>query len=469
MKKGLFVLLIAVFVLGFASVAYAATPTVIAADGASAFSYQDLQDASAKREGGYAAFDDTEFVGDYDNPHGGYDTSTNKCKVCHAVHRAEGAYYLLRADSQDDACDYCHIGGSAHSSLVVYDNGKYTMNGHTIGASTAIPDSTVEQWTETVTISSVDSAMNPISEDIHVRAYDAEKAEMFRFSRHHGHGATGTGRSGWKKVGPLALRCMNCHQVHNATNQVWRPAETIVASAAVGPQGDGYKLLKLFPSGSTTGTVNAYDLYDVGEAVKVPEATLTAGVNFSQHESAEFTYTEAFGTSQAYSAPIWVAQHIGPEAGLEHGADRDAWSVSTRLHCPSGAPTVTTSTSVAGRSSQTSSSASRPTPRGPTRLRTPVPTPVLASATAVTAARVSPPIMGGTFDGTTFPVNGSLNAGRNGCTQCHYGTQDYYQNRMNPATAVDSDFPHSANGDSIKLLGGYSIGDNARPRSTPRP
>ena len=74
------------------------------------------------------------------SPHGGYDTTTNKCKVCHAVHRAEGAYYLLRADSQDDACSYCHIGGSAHSSKVVYDlnpAGIYTTNGHTIGA----PDS----------------------------------------------------------------------------------------------------------------------------------------------------------------------------------------------------------------------------------------------------------------------------------------------------------------------------------------
>ncbi len=71
------------------------------------------------------------------NPHGGYDTTTNKCKVCHAVHRAEGAYYLLRADSQDDACSYCHIGGSAHSTKVVYDlnpAGIDTTNGHTIGA-----------------------------------------------------------------------------------------------------------------------------------------------------------------------------------------------------------------------------------------------------------------------------------------------------------------------------------------------
>ncbi len=298
MKKGLFVLLIAVFVLGFASVAYAATPTVIAPDGASAFSYQDLSDVSAKREGGYAAFDNTEFAGDYDDPHGGYDTSTNKCKVCHAVHRAEGAYYLLRADSQDDACDYCHIGGSAHSSKVVYDNGKYTMNGHTIGASTAIPDSTINQWTETVTLASVDAAMNPISEDIEVRAYDATKASMYRFSRHHGHGAVGSGRSGYVKVGPLALRCMNCHQVHNATSQVWRPSEvsslrsprascrTPVAATATSSSSCSRPARR--PVRPTPMATSGLEPGRQG-----PETTLTAGVNYSQVQSGDFEYTSS--------------------------------------------------------------------------------------------------------------------------------------------------------------------------------
>ncbi|HSK47509.1 MAG TPA: hypothetical protein VLA05_05825, partial [Coriobacteriia bacterium] len=132
----IFMVLAMVLTMAFAASAFGATPSVIEANGESAWSYKDLADTAEKYEGGYAAFDDTEFAGDYDSPHGGYDTATNKCKVCHAVHRAEGAYYLLRADSQDDACDYCPIGGSAHSYKVVYDlnsAGKATTNGHTIG------------------------------------------------------------------------------------------------------------------------------------------------------------------------------------------------------------------------------------------------------------------------------------------------------------------------------------------------
>ncbi|MDH4140199.1 MAG: hypothetical protein OEV43_06460, partial [Coriobacteriia bacterium] len=112
MKKVIFLALVAVFMLAFAGIAAAATPTVIydgtnmvtGADdvdmlGASRWTYKDLADSAQKYEGAYASFDDTT-TEMYDDPHGGYDTATNKCKVCHAVHRAEGAYYLLRADSQ---------------------------------------------------------------------------------------------------------------------------------------------------------------------------------------------------------------------------------------------------------------------------------------------------------------------------------------------------------------------------------
>ena len=46
---------------------------------------------------------------------------------------------------------------------------------------------------------------------------------MYRFGRHHGQSDEGTGRGGYAKIGPLALRCMSCHQTHNAVDEVWRP------------------------------------------------------------------------------------------------------------------------------------------------------------------------------------------------------------------------------------------------------
>ena len=204
MKKALIVgALVAVMVFAFAASAFAVAPSVIAADGASAFTYQDLRDGSAKLSGGYAVFDGTASVKVFDSatdtmttntndvyasnngagPHGGYSATSNKCKVCHAVHRAEGAYYLLRADSQADACNYCHIGGSAHSSKVVYDlnpAGTNTTNGHTMGAG-MVPDSSVKQDAAPVTISGTDLNGATVTEVINVRSYDP--APLSRLSR----------------------------------------------------------------------------------------------------------------------------------------------------------------------------------------------------------------------------------------------------------------------------------------------
>lgn len=47
------------------------------------------------------------------SPHGGYQTSTIKCGVCHAVHYAAGTPgQLLLQDSVANACNYCHVGGA---------------------------------------------------------------------------------------------------------------------------------------------------------------------------------------------------------------------------------------------------------------------------------------------------------------------------------------------------------------------
>ncbi len=444
------------------------------------FTYQDLQDAEPKHEGGYFELGTTSsctVCHDWESglefhrlsetvpmtlqgagPHGGYDTSTNKCKVCHAVHRAEGAYYLLRADSQDDACDYCHIGGSAHSSLVVYDDGKYTTNGHTIGAQSEIPDSSVDQWTEQVTLETTDADGDPVSETIMVRAYDEAKNQMYRFTRHHGHGDWGTGSAGYGVVGPLALRCMNCHQTHNASAQVWRPAEieaeqTVAfggGSVASGDRGDGYKLLKRFPAGSTVGTANSYGLYEPGQVVKVPETTLTAGFNYSTSDSAEFTYTEY--ADGEFAAPIWVAQHIGPEAGDEHGADRDADSINEAALSVWCADCHNLNIGGADMLENEELGFKAHTERTH-------PAPFVGAYTgpgqcySCHRSDGLAPVMGGTYDGVTYPSRGAVS----GCTQCHYGTSDYYFNRMNPVTAIDSDFPHSGGADSIKLLGSYSV------------
>jgi hypothetical protein len=440
---------------GTESVAQATPLTTLGTNGMSQWSYRDLSDSVAKTEGGYAPYGGTS--GYYADPHGGYDTTTNKCKVCHAVHRAEGAYYLLRADSQDDACDYCHIGGAAHSSKVVYDFGKYTTNGHTIGAQTQIPDSTVAQWAEAVVLSTTDAGGSVLSEVINVRAYDEAKLSMYRFSRHHGHSPVGTGRSGYIKVGPLALRCMSCHQVHNATNEVWRPRVLNTDSGTTYAgwyDGDfasaGYKLLKRYPSGTTSGAANAFGYYDAPTAVKVIESSATAGVNFSQASSMAFTYAENGVTR---TAPVWIAQDI--HAGEDGAAAPYRYPASVNQFATSYWCADCHNLNLGGWEAldnpelgfRAHTERTHPAPfygayGGPGQCyschRNDLPQKL--GETNVVAGGTAPSSIAGT--------------NRDGCTQCHFGTADYKV----ATQAASYDFPHSGDpATAFKLLGGYSV------------
>ncbi|MHB9148469.1 MAG: hypothetical protein ACYC33_00040 [Thermoleophilia bacterium] len=471
MKKLALLALVAVFVFAMAGTALAVDPTVInPVDGQSVFTYQDLAETAAKYEGGYAAFESgTLYTTD---PHGGYDTATNKCKVCHAVHRAEGAYYLLRADSQDDACDYCHIGSGAHSVKVVYDNGEPTAitNGHTVGAFTQVPDSTVKQTAAEVTLSTTDANGAPVTEVIKVRSYDPEKLSMYRFTRHHSQSAVGSGRSGFIKVGPLALRCMSCHQPHNATEQVWRPrkfqawnATNYSASVSGAFATEGYKLLRRYPSGTTTGAINAYGMYNVGTQVKAVEDYAVAGTNFSQDYSSAFSYTE---NGVLAAAPTWIAQDIHA-ASTGEGTYRypnvnntfamSYWCADCHnLNIGGWEPLAKPELGFKAHNERTHPSPYYGAYDGPGQCYS-------CHRNDLTTKFGD----GASYGGS---AQSSLRAGSESCTQCHYGTGSYANDRAEvrtawgatplPGTAAAkpaADFPHSGSTNSLKLLGDYSI------------
>lgn len=61
-------------------------------------------------------------------PHGNYTTTTNKCSDCHSTHFAKGSYMLLRANSREDACSFCHAGGGGSTLNIQMDN-QYDANG----------------------------------------------------------------------------------------------------------------------------------------------------------------------------------------------------------------------------------------------------------------------------------------------------------------------------------------------------
>ena len=70
-------------------------------------------------------------------PHGGYLTTTHRCRECHAVHRAAGKFKLLRSDTRFEACDWCHGTGAGSGFNIQMDNDdNYTTEynvGHTMG------------------------------------------------------------------------------------------------------------------------------------------------------------------------------------------------------------------------------------------------------------------------------------------------------------------------------------------------
>lgn len=100
----------------------------------------------------------------FSSPHGGYTTTTNKCKVCHAVHEASDmSFKLLKSGNTTEprsqgegsipgmgnakatACMYCHDGSTGFTTKRPYELSALgvTVRGeHRIGA-TIIPDSNI--------------------------------------------------------------------------------------------------------------------------------------------------------------------------------------------------------------------------------------------------------------------------------------------------------------------------------------
>lgn len=102
--------------------------------GASPWVYKDKFDGGFKFEGGYLAFHEQTatganeqgtfgpgyyMFGSSQGPHTDDAEESNKCKSCHAGHRATGSSYLLRVDNPGDACAYCHYSSTKRSRKIL--------------------------------------------------------------------------------------------------------------------------------------------------------------------------------------------------------------------------------------------------------------------------------------------------------------------------------------------------------------
>mgnify|MGYP003875600395 CR=1 FL=1 len=494
-KLALFGLLVLALSL-VASMALAASPddaeeatTVIdPATGMSRWTYKDAADADAKYEGGYAAFDSGTLY--LTNPHGGYDSTTNKCKVCHAVHRAEGAYFLLRADTQDDACSYCHIGGSAHSRKIVYDLAGtiYTPNGHTIGASAIIPDSSVYQWLEELELKTVDENGDEVTATVEVRRYFERRNKMFRIARHHGQSATGdtNDRRGYGRIGPLALRCMNCHQPHNAVDMIWMPDGYPTTPGALtrlwGKQNNtGYKLLRSSPSGSVQPRT------DLGTIEIGGETTTHYGVQVNR--LAVWPVDGDTGLRRTSIIRVPEDPTIGPyNTGYVSGVYKTIWTRwpetadhefhGAEYRDPSRVNVLALSVWCADCHNLNIGYWSEPEGADPmlfgfkSHSERTHPAPYAGAyngpAQCYSCHRNDRPPVSGYADyyGTTYTAiayngtRGIYNIGLAYCEQCHFGTASYFDTMIVQELASNYayyDFPHSGGNDYIKLLGNWTV------------
>jgi len=128
-------------------------------------------------------------------PHGGYTATSNKCKICHALHGPDdGAFHLIRNARPEitfwGGCEQCHFQGSSFTVKYVYTFESF-LGEHTIGAE-VIPDST-NQLPEI--------AFQPglaVQPDQEIRDLEGRNADHY--------------------VTYDVLRCMHCHSPHG--NQV---------------------------------------------------------------------------------------------------------------------------------------------------------------------------------------------------------------------------------------------------------
>jgi hypothetical protein len=249
--------------------------------------------------------------------------------------------------------------------------------------------------------------------------------------------------------------------VHNATEMVWRPRTFFPFNSTSYPglQPDGpfatagYKLMKRYPSASTTGPANTYGYYDVGNVVKVIEDSATPGVNFSQHVSNEFTYTE---NSVDAAAPTWIAQDIhAPSAGTDAGVYRYPNKVNTfsfsywcadchNLNIGGWEPLAEVELGFKAHNERTHPAPFYGAYDGPGHCFS-------CHRNDLSTVFGNAAVYGGT-------AQASLRSSSNSCTQCHYGSGSYYNDRADADPAKpNSDFPHSGSANSIKLLGDYSV------------
>ena len=334
-------------------------------------------------------------------PHGGYDTTTNKCGVCHSGHSGGGLgtidsfspsnssgvvnQFLTRAGTT--GCEYCHVG----SGILASSDKVYTANGGKVDD-----------------LGAGNSGHAISGASVTVPASD---------------------------LGKMTLSCMSCHTVHGVNaHSNWMPTDfwTDNSHKSMDTATYGYKLLRANPGGGAavpnTDTVTPSDptakINDPGADPRVISQFAFSAWCSSCHDKTK--------SVQAMWAP-----------------DMETASTETTFSAPVPNPTVHTT----GATLATDSSGKD------------LPSPHYSTAMGVGAGALQCYTChrGGGLNAETVPSTASLaqlkSMGYNvnsdaKCSLCHYGTANF---ATDPAVLDGtSDWPHSSVGD-VDLLGAWTV------------
>jgi hypothetical protein len=288
--------------------------------GIDGYNYNDPQD--------YVAAGDQNPANAYrfqSGPHGGYLTSTHRCRECHAVHRAAGKFKLLRSDTRFEACDWCHGTGAGSGFNIQMDNNDgYTTEynvGHTMGfgienGKWKAPDDTYPAFTPNYWLGgfSCFDCHSPHANPVRMLGYDdTGQARGLSFADIQAYGGSGAHNEetriysivnpGHEAVseGPgESILCVDCHKKLDADEDLIYDAG--YSSAVPLYLAGSWLLLKNADReiADTSETITYYRIGDIeGQAGSMQTMNIVAGQEISD---LVFAYSELVGGEASVTA-----------------------------------------------------------------------------------------------------------------------------------------------------------------------
>jgi hypothetical protein len=247
------------------------------------------------------------------SPHGNFSSTSNRCRVCHAVHGANSDSWRLLGDGATDllsACDVCHDTGGLTNAQPYGVKVYTTIRGeHTLG-STVVPDSSVSLGNNTAAALSCNSCHSVHGantlQGANVRAGDEYLGKILRLDPNGDESRLASGTVGIEGSGTVVVAggadssdaaatnfCSDCHNKNPNWNDVAPLSQDVTrtngASHVQGPAADG----TLSVNGITTTVAWDYakagcrDCHSASDAGNYRDTTYTAsGLNAFPHQTA---------------------------------------------------------------------------------------------------------------------------------------------------------------------------------------